>query len=107
MEDCTPMAEDPTALTILLIEHSLTLVALIVCVIVAFDTVEIGHPMYALLYQEVIVLALFVTLNLIVLATMLICDGDSGSLATGIFVGLQAAVLQFHQITCISVACLS
>ncbi len=105
-EVCQPMADDPIAQTVLIIQHFGTLIILLALLRTAYKTVEIRHPLYALLYQELILLAVFVTMNLFDLALMVVLDEDMNSTLTGIYFFIDVAALQLHQITCLSVACL-
>ncbi len=100
------MADDPLLLIIFLTQYSVTMIILIVAIRVAFNTVEIGHPMYALLYQEAIILAVFVAIKLSILVVMVIVDDSESSGPTGFYMAIDMAALQFHQVTCLSVACL-
>ncbi len=100
------MGDDPFQLALFFVQHIMTLIVIVIAIRAAFNTVEIGHPMYALLYQEAIVLALFVAMKLLVLLVMAFVDDSENSLATGFYMAIDVAALQFHQVTCLSVACL-
>ncbi len=65
--------------------------------------------MYRLLHQEMIVLALLSSINAIVLIALPIVEKVDVQMAivlAGIYMVVNFAALQFHQVTCLSVACI-
>ncbi len=106
MEACQPMAEDTVARTVIIFQHLATLIILILLIWMAYKTAELRHPVYALLYQELVVLAIFASLSLLDLLFMIVTEEDKNSPLTGIYFFIDIAALQLHQITCLSVACL-
>ncbi len=106
MEECLPLTEDHVSTSVLFSEHVITLIILILWIRTTHKTVEVSHPMYALLYQEIIVLALFASLNIIVLLVITSGEGTNMTMISGIYVFVYVAALQFHQVTCLSAACL-
>ncbi len=106
MEECPLFSEDLASIYVLLIEHSATLVLMSWWIRSSYRSVELAHPMYGLLYQEMIVLALSNFLNAIVLLSVMLVDNAEVGIAAGLYIIIDVAALQFHQVTCLSVACI-
>ncbi len=106
--ECQPSSNDSTIIVVMLIQHGITLIILLLCTCSLKKTVELAHPMYGLLYQELIVIIIFVSTNIIILLGVpvlkhykLVKVADT---AAGIYMVIDVAALQFHQVNCLSVA---
>ncbi len=87
----------------LVMAHVVTLVSLWACIKMSHDKVEIRHPVFAMVFQEIIVL---VVTELVGYVSLLFMMGDYITLWRIIFLFVSVASLQFHQITWLFVTCL-
>ncbi len=101
MEGCPQLTDDHVSTFVLFLENAVTIITLVLWIRTARKTVDISHPMYGLLYQELIILAVFVSLNLIVLIVLKTGEVAKMIVMSGIYVFIHLAALQFHQVTCV------
>ncbi len=106
MEECLSLTGAHKIFAVLLIQHVVILIVLLVWIRTSRKTVELAHPMYALLHQEMIVLALFSSMDIVVLLALPFLEERRGTILGGFYMVINIAALQFHQVTCLSVACL-
>ncbi len=91
---------------VVLVEHGVTLIILFLWFRTTHKHVDVSHPLYALLYQEIIVLALLASLNIIFLLVIMSGEGTKMTMVSGIYLFTYMAALQFHQVTCLLATCL-
>ncbi len=107
MDECLPRTGGGIAGVFTLVaQHVATLIVLVFWIRMSHRTVELAHPMYRLLHQEMVVLALFSSANTIILLTMTILGSVWRTTLFAIYMVVNFASLQFHQVTCLSVACI-
>ncbi len=104
--ECQPLSHRHILIPVVIIQLSMTLITLLAWIKSLYNTVDLAHPMYRLLHQEMIVMATFVSLDIVVLIVMAILEMSKAIMAAGIYVFVGVASLQFHQVTCLSVACI-
>ncbi len=106
MEECLVTEHTIEIVTTLLVQHILTLIVLTSWIRTTHQTVEIAHPMYRILYQEMVVLTLLSSMNAFIMLLMPILEVRTANIFGGMYMVINFAALMFHQITCLSVACI-
>lgn len=106
--ECQPSSNDGTIIAVMQIQHGITLIILLSCTQSLRKTVELAHPMYGLLYQEMIVIIIFVSMNTILLFGLPILTRSklikAADTAAGIYMVIDFAALQFHQVNFLCMA---
>ncbi len=93
----------PGLLPLLILLHLLMLLTFLVCVYVSYSRVEIGHPVFACLFQEVVVLSLCEVAEVSLLVLLAVFESERLTIA---YMFVARVALQIHPNTWLVVTCL-
>ncbi len=83
--------------------HTVTLLAFLLVGKMVYDMIEISHPVFALAFQEIVVMVICKVVELICLLCQVVTQSD---LAFLLYTFVPVAALQFHQVTWLSITAL-